>query len=75
MSHEYESDPFKVIQAAFIELAENALYAETDLGEHVLCPDYCEMLLITISDIRAAESFNDLARIDWIAGKAAFNAG
>ena len=76
MSHEYETEPFKVIRAAFTELAENALYNETETGTHNPCPDYCTMLRATIcQQIMTAESFDDLAQIDWIAGKAALNAG
>jgi hypothetical protein len=74
MAHHYETDPFKVIRAAFVELAESALYAETDMGEYNPCPDYCDMLRATIDQIMTAKSFADLSAVEWIAGKAALNA-
>jgi hypothetical protein len=73
MACEYETDPLRVIRAALSQLAENALYLETesDCAPENPCPDYCAMLADTIRAIGAAQSFDELARLDWITGMAA----
>ena len=73
MAYAYESDPFLVIRAALSDLAESALYMETesDCAPINPCLEYCTMLRDTIRAIGAAQSFADLARIAWVAGRAA----
>lgn len=70
----YESNPFRVIRAALSELCEKAIYAETDLGEHKPDPEYLEHLRKASRAIGAAQSIENLASIDWIAGQAALGA-
>ena len=73
MAHMYESNPFRVIRAALSDLAESALYMETesDFAPINPCLEYCAMLRDTIRAIGAAQSFADLAHIDWVASRAA----
>jgi hypothetical protein len=72
----YESDPFRILRAALSQLCEDAIYNETesDTAPSRPCPDYLAMLRDTSRAIIAARSVSDLARIDWIAGKAALGA-
>ena len=72
----YNTDPFRVLRAALSELCENAIYAETEGDGAPLtpCPDYVAMLRETSRAICAAQSIADLARIEWVAGKAALGA-
>ena len=73
MAHTYESNPFLVIRAALSNLAELALYMETEseYGPENSCPDYVAHLRDTIRAICVAQTFEDLARIEWISGRAA----
>ena len=70
----YETNPFRVLRAALSELCEAAIYAETELGEHRPCPDYLAHLRDASRQIIAAQSIEDLSRIEWIAGQAALGA-
>jgi len=65
---------FHVMRAALLRCAENALYAETDLGEHKPCPDYVQHMRETILAIMAAQSIDQLAAVPWVAGQAALGA-
>lgn len=69
----YETDPFRVLRAALSELAESALYLETesDCAPANPCPDYVAHLRDAVRTIGAAQSFDDLAAVEWIAGRAA----
>ena len=65
-------DTFKLIQASFSQLCEDAIYLETEseYGPENPDPHYVEHLRNTSRLIGAAQSIEDLAKIDWIAGKA-----
>ena len=69
---DYETDPFKVLRAAMSQLCADAIYLETE-GDlpHKPCPDYVAHLQAASRQIDAAETFADLASVEWIAGKAA----
>ena len=70
---EYETDPFKVLQAALSQLCEDAIYLETEseLGPEKPCPDYIAHLRESSRAIGNAKTLSDLAPIPWISGKAA----
>ena len=70
----YESDTLRVLRAAFSELCEKAIYAESELGEHNPCQGYLAHLRDASRAIGAAQTIEELARIEWIAGQAALGA-
>ena len=72
---EYPTDPFTVLRAALLQLAEDALYMETEHenGPARPCPDYTAELHATIAALLAAESLPELAAVQWVSGKAALN--
>jgi hypothetical protein len=73
MAHTYETNAFIVLRAALSDMAESALYLETesDCAPVNPCPDYIAHLRASIRAIGKAESFADLARVEWIAARAA----
>jgi len=75
MACQYETDTFNVIRGALINAAETALYMEREheAGPANPCPDYCAYLVSTIREIGAAESFESLAAVHWVASRAADN--
>jgi hypothetical protein len=73
MAIEYEKNAFKVLQGAFLQLCERAIYLETesDCAPCNPCPDYLAMLCDASESIIDANSIKDLSAINWIAGIAA----
>jgi hypothetical protein len=72
MPHTYESDPFRILRAALSDMAESALYMETEHehGPANPCPDYIAHLREAIHAIGDAQSFEDLARVPWVESRA-----
>jgi hypothetical protein len=69
----YDADPFRVLRAALVQLCEEAIYLEreSEYGPERGCPDYLAMLGETLRALMTAQTFADLAGIEWLAGKAA----
>lgn len=70
---EYETSPLTVLQAAMLQLCQDAIYMETEheSGPANPCPDYVRHLQESLEAIQAANSLEDLAIVPWLQGKAA----